>query len=156
MLNEHQSFAGLYSASYWVQDDAWLAIKAGASPLVASANAVKYYSSDTSIAELSAWDMPALVWTVTNGNFNVFVFAVEKATGSLITTRWTGWDSLDAITFPEIDVETYAVVWYVIINPTGTGDFVWGTTALDDGTVVPNADYVDLGSKRYIGSVYAN
>jgi hypothetical protein len=31
----------------------------------------------------------------------------------------------------------------VLINPTGTGDFVGGTTALDDGTVAPNAVYFD-------------
>lgn len=36
-----------------------------------------------------------------------------------------------------------AVFGYVIINPTGTGNFVGGTTALDDGTVVPNAVYVN-------------
>lgn len=31
----------------------------------------------------------------------------------------------------------------MIINPTGTGDFVGGTTALDDATVVPNAVYLN-------------
>ena len=31
----------------------------------------------------------------------------------------------------------------MIINPTGTGNFVGNTTALDDVTVVPNAVYVN-------------
>jgi hypothetical protein len=30
------------------------------------------------------------------------------------------------------------------VHPTGTGNFVGGTTALDDGTVVPNAEYYDF------------
>jgi hypothetical protein len=32
----------------------------------------------------------------------------------------------------------------IIINPTGTGNFVGGTTNLDDATVVPNAVYFNL------------
>ena len=31
----------------------------------------------------------------------------------------------------------------IIINPTGTGNFVGNTTPLDDGTVAPNAAYVN-------------
>ena len=38
-----------------------------------------------------------------------------------------------------------ALVGFVVINPTGTGNFVGGTTALDDATVVPNAAYVSCG-----------
>jgi hypothetical protein len=30
----------------------------------------------------------------------------------------------------------------IVINPTGTGNFVGGTTNLDDATVVPNAAYI--------------
>ena len=32
----------------------------------------------------------------------------------------------------------------MVISPTGTGNFVGGTTPLDDATVVPNAAYVNL------------
>jgi hypothetical protein len=35
------------------------------------------------------------------------------------------------------------VLGFVILNPTGTGGFVGGTTDLDDATVVPNAVYID-------------
>jgi hypothetical protein len=34
------------------------------------------------------------------------------------------------------------MVGFLIIHPSGTGNFVGGTTALDDATVVPNAVYV--------------
>jgi hypothetical protein len=36
-----------------------------------------------------------------------------------------------------------AQLGFVIINPTGTGPFVGGTTPLGDATVVPNAAYVN-------------
>ena len=36
-----------------------------------------------------------------------------------------------------------ALIGFVVINPTGTGNFVGGTTPLDDATVVPNAAYVN-------------
>ena len=32
---------------------------------------------------------------------------------------------------------------FVIIHPTGTGDFVGGTTPIDDATKVPNAVYAN-------------
>lgn len=49
--------------------------------------------------------------------------------------------SLGAVAFPAVaDSE---VVGVVIINPTGTGNFVGGTTPPDDSTVVPNAVYVN-------------
>jgi len=35
------------------------------------------------------------------------------------------------------------MIGFAIINPTGTGNFVGGTTPLDDATVVPNAVYID-------------
>jgi hypothetical protein len=50
---------------------------------------------------------------------------------------------LAAVVWPAT-VAGKTVVSYTIINPTGTGNFVGGTTALDDGTVVPNAVYVPV------------
>jgi hypothetical protein len=49
---------------------------------------------------------------------------------------------LAAVKFPAIQVNK-ALIGFVIINPTGTGNFVGGTTALDDGTVIPGALYVN-------------
>jgi hypothetical protein len=50
--------------------------------------------------------------------------------------------TIGAVVFPTIPANR-AVVGFVIINPTGTGNFVGNTTALSDGTVVPNAVYVN-------------
>ena len=48
-----------------------------------------------------------------------------------------------AVVFPTVPTNE-AVAGFVEINPTGTGNFVGGTTVLDDATVVPNASYVNI------------
>jgi len=90
-------------------------------------------------------DMPALVGTVTNATFNVFCFYANVAGGSLTATSMTsqmgtGGATIDAVKFPP-NLEGKAMLGFIIINPTGTGDFVGNTTALDDVTVVPNTVY---------------
>lgn len=84
-------------------------------------------------------DMPALAGTVTNATFNVFCFYVDVA-GTTTSAMGVAGATLAAMRFPTPPVGK-ALVGYVIVNPTGTGDFVGNTTALDDGTVVPNAVY---------------
>ena len=95
----------------------------------------------TLITVASGQDMDALVGTVTNAYYNVYVFSVDKA--SALTTR-TGVEgaSLAAIKFPAVP-DDECVLGFLIIHPTGTGNFVGGTTDIDDGTVVPNAVYVN-------------
>ena len=85
--------------------------------------------------------MAALAGTVTNAKFNVFAFTVNAA-GTLATRMGVEGATLGGITFPTIP-DGEVVIGYVIINPTGTGNFVGGTTVLDDATVVPNAVYVN-------------
>ena len=85
--------------------------------------------------------MPALSGTVSNAAFNVFVFTVDSG-GTLATYMGVEGAALINVVFPTIPIDE-VVIGFVIINPTGTGDFVGGTTALDDGTVVPNAVYVN-------------
>jgi hypothetical protein len=50
--------------------------------------------------------------------------------------------TLGGVVFPTI-ADGSAVIGFVIVNPTGTGNFVGGTTELDDATVEPNAVYVN-------------
>lgn len=117
-----------------------LAIKAGGSALAATANAV-YGMVEGVVFTKAAADMAALSGTVTNAKFNVFVFTVDSG-GNLATYMGTEGAALINVVFPTIP-DDEAVIGFVIINPTGTGNFVGGTTALDDGTVVPNAVYVN-------------
>lgn len=77
----------------------------------------------------------------TNALFNVTVFTINSS-GTITNRAGTAGASLAAITWPTIPAEE-AVFGILIVNPTGTGDFVGGTTALDDATVVPNAVYLN-------------
>lgn len=85
--------------------------------------------------------MAALAGTVTNGKFNVFCFFIDSA-GTLTTLMGTEASTLAGVTFPTFPTNK-ACIGFVVINPTGTGNFVGGTTNLDDATVVPNAAYVN-------------
>lgn len=117
-----------------------LAIKTSSSALAKTANAIKYMIDGVMYSKAAA-DMAALAGTVTNAAFNVFVFTID-ADGNLTTTMGTEGATIDAVVFPTI-TDGEAVIGFVIINPTGTGNFVGGTTALDDATVAPNAVYVN-------------
>jgi len=117
-----------------------LAIKAGSSALAKTVNTV-YFLIDGSLFSKGAADMAALSGTVTADKFNVFVFTVDSA-GTLSSHMGTEGSTLGGVVFPEIP-EGEAVIGFVIVNPTGTGDFVGGTTELDDATVVPNAVYIN-------------
>lgn len=117
-----------------------LVIKAGGSALAKTANTV-YGSIGPSLFSKAAADMAALSGSVANGKYNVFAFTVA-ADGTLATTMGTEGATLAAVVFPPIP-STVALLGFVVIHPTGTGAFVGGTTALDDGTVVPNAVFKD-------------
>lgn len=85
-------------------------------------------------------DMPALVGTVTNAKFNVFCFFIDSAS-TVTAAMGTEAATRLGVIFPAFP-EGKTLVGFVVINPTGTGNFVGGTTALGDATVVPNAQYV--------------
>lgn len=121
---------------------AGLAIKAGGSAIVKT-GATAYYAvcRGDLVTKAPATDMAALVGTVTNAKFNVFCFFVNAA-GTLSTAMGTEGATLAAV-IPPAPPEGSAQLGFVIINPTGTGNFVGGTTALDDATVVPNAVYIN-------------
>lgn len=117
-----------------------LAIKGAASAIVKFVNAL-YFLQDAQLYTKAAADCTALAGTVTNAKFNVFVFTVDNG-GTLRTRMGTEAATLGAVAFPTIpDGEvTYG---FIVVNPTGTGNFVGGTTALDDATVVPNVVYIN-------------
>lgn len=122
-----------------------LAIKAGSSAIVKAGNAFDALISDGNRGKLvikaANTDMAALVGTVANATHNVFCFFIDRA-GTLTSAMGIAAAAVGDVKFPPIP-EGKAMIGYVRINPTGTGDFVGGTTALDDGTVAPGALYRD-------------
>lgn len=83
----------------------------------------------------------ALSGTVTADMFNVYVLSIDSA-GTVTATMGTEGATIGAVVFPAIPDDS-AVIGFVIVNPTGTGNFVGATTDLDDATVVPNAVYIN-------------
>lgn len=119
-----------------------LRIKGGSASAIVQTNAVwSGLVNGTLVQKASATDCAALVGTVTNAKFNVYAHFIDSA-GTLTSQMGTEGATLAAVVFPQIPVNK-TVVGYVVINPTGTGNFVGGTTVLDDVTVVPNAVFVN-------------
>lgn len=127
-----------------VHSTAGLAIKAGASALVKAGTAFYATIDGVIVAVAANTDQAALVGTVTNATYNVYCFFIDKA-GTGTSAMGVAGASLAAVKFPPVP-EKKALVGFVVIHPTGTGDFVGGTTALDDATVVPNAAYVNCSA----------
>ena len=117
-----------------------LAIHGTSSALAKFANTL-WYMADGVLCTKATADCAALSGTVTNGKYNVFVFTVQ-ADGTLSTHMGTEASAATGIVFPTIP-DGEVVIGFVEIHPSGTGDFVGGTTNLDDATVVPNAVYVN-------------
>lgn len=117
-----------------------LAIKAGGSVLAKTVATVTYLVGGK-MATFAAGDLAALSGTVSNAAFNVYVFSIDLA-GTDVTRMGLEGASLSAVVFPDVP-DDEMVLGFVIINPTGTGDFVGGTTDLDDATVVPTASYIN-------------
>lgn len=134
-------FTGIYNRLNSVcLTSAGLAIKAGGSVLVKTGAVATTLSVEGRLASIAAaTDMPELSGTVTNAMFNVFVFSQDRA-GTRYATMGTESSSLSGVKFPNIP-DTRAIIGFIVVNPTGTGNFVGGTTALDDATVIPNVVY---------------
>lgn len=117
-----------------------LAIKTAGSALAKTVNTV-YFRIDGKVYSKAAADMAAFAGTVTNAKFNIFVHTVNAA-GTLATHMGVEAATLGGVTLPTIP-DGEVMLGFTVINPTGTGNFVGGTTALDDATVAPNAAYVN-------------
>jgi hypothetical protein len=118
-----------------------LAIHGSSSPTVKTA-ATFYAMVDGVLMSKAAADLVALVGTVTAAKFNVFVFTTDVS-GNIKAYMGTEGAALVNVVCPTT-LDGECPIGLVIINPTGTGNFVGGTTNLDDGTVVPNAVYINL------------
>ncbi len=131
--------------------DPGLRIDGGSASAAAEAQTAFYANVNGTLVTVAAGtNLPALVGTVANAAFGLFVWTINSSGTIAQLTLATG-ASLGAITIPEIP-DNVAVVGALLVNPTGTGAFVGGTTALDDATVVPNAVFFD-GNDFAIGNV---
>lgn len=127
-------------------------IKAGASALAKTGATVTHYMVKGQSGQIAAsTDLPAFVGTVTNAKYNVFVYTVNSA-GTTALTMGTEAATEAAVKWPKINSE-HAILAFIKIHPTGTGNFVGGTTALDDATVVPTVQYIPTVGMSFPGAV---
>ena len=121
---------------------AGLVIHGGGSTLAKSGAADCYLIANGILQKITAaTDMPALVGTVVNATFNVFCFFIDSG-GTKTVAMGTAGSTLAKVVFPQFPKQK-ALIGFIIVAPTGTGNFVGGTTALDDGTVVPGVVYIN-------------
>lgn len=123
---------------------AGLVIK-GASQKVAKTGATDFYAivNGVMLKIAASTDMPVLAGTVVNATFNVFCFFLDQA-GVVTSAMGVAGSTLAKVVFPPFPQQK-ALIGFIIVNPTGTGNFVGNTTNLDDGTVVPNAVFLSPG-----------
>jgi hypothetical protein len=122
-----------------VLNSAGLTIGSSNKPKVKIANTIYAYVEGVLRSKTTAEIV--LSGSVTNAKFNVYVLSIDSA-GTVTAQMGTEASTLAGVVFPTV-ASGNAVIGFVIVNPTGTGSFVGGTTDLDDGTVVPNAAYVN-------------
>lgn len=120
--------------------NAGLAIFGAASPIVKAVNAFHAFANGVPVLKIANTNMAALSGTVLNATFNVFCFYIDQ-NGVLTSQMGAAGVAFSNVVFPVVP-KGQAQIGYTLINPTGTGAFVGGTTALDDATVVPNAVHV--------------
>jgi hypothetical protein len=122
-----------------VLNSAGLTIGSSSKPKVKIANTT-YAIVDGVLAKKTTAEI-TIAGTITNAKFNVFLLLIDSA-GTVTAVAGTQAATLAGVVFPTV-ATGLAVIGFVIVNPTGTGDFVAGTTDLDDATVVPNAVYIN-------------
>lgn len=120
---------------------AGLVITTGGSTTVKNGSAWYGFADAKLVTKAANTNMAAFSGTVVNGTFNVFAHFSDAA-GTLSTVMGTAGSTLSAVVVPEKPIGS-ALIGYTIINPTGTGNFVGGTTAIDNATVVPNAVFIN-------------
>lgn len=105
------------------------------------ANTIYAYIEGVLVKKTTAELTLTTAHNVANAKFNVLVVSINSA-GTVTVTAGTEASTLGGVSFPTLP-DGSAMIGFVIINPTGTGGFVGGTTELDDATVVPNAVYIN-------------
>jgi len=125
----------------FVLNSAGLTIGSGSKKKPLIANTIYYMIDGVMYKKTTAEITLTTANTVAADLFNVIVLTIDSA-GTVTPTNGTAGATLEAVVFPAVPANQ-AVIGFVIVNPTGTGNFVGGSTDFDDGTVVPNAVYID-------------
>lgn len=139
----YKTLSGVYAAlSSVALNSATVNIKSTAKETIETGAVVNAVVNGSPVSLANDLELATPTGTVENGTHNVFVWTVDAAGNSYVQMGAPGAARAD-VRFPDI-APGRAAIAMVYINPTGTGDFVGGTTALDDATVTPNAALVNI------------
>jgi hypothetical protein len=119
-----------------------IAIATTTTAVRSSTTTCRYTVNGRTVLKAATDNLWTLAGTVVNGTFNVFVLYLDAA-GNAAARMGQAGATLAAVKYPETP-EGFCAVGMVTINPTGTGNFVGGTTPLGDVTVAPGAIYVPI------------
>lgn len=119
---------------------AGLVIGSVAPAKVKIANTINYLNFAGELAKKTTAEV-AIAGTVANGKFNCWLLSMISD-GTVTATFGTVGDTLAEMVIPDVPENSIAI-GIVQVNPTGSGDFVGGTTTLAAGTVTPNTVYID-------------
>jgi len=86
------------------------------------------------------WDLTG--FNVTNAFFNLCLLCIDDL-GAMQIGIGTQAALLANVVLPDTPADS-CVVAMVEVNPTGVGNFVGGTTDLNDGAIIPNAAFTNL------------
>lgn len=132
-----------------VLNSAGLAIGTTSKKKVKIVNTVCYLTAAGALATKASAEV-TLAGTVVADKFNCWLLSMDDE-GKVTATAGTDAATLAALAIPTVPTGEMPL-GLLLVNPTGTGNFVGGTTDLDDATVVPNAVYVSF----FDGSVLGN
>ena len=111
---------------------------------VKSVATVVYSVANSMYSKAATDDLWVLTgFNCTNALFNKCLLCLDTA-GAMQIGAGTEAATAAAVVLPETPANS-CVIAVLQVNPTGTGNFVGGTTDLDDATVVPTATYDDVG-----------
>jgi len=137
----NQMLRGIYNRfSTQIFNSGAIAI-AGTTTKVKTAAAIYGVINGVPVTKAITDNLFTLAGTVTADMFNVYCLYLDAA-GTATAAMGKEGASLSAVKFPPLP-ENKLMIGFVVVNPTGTGNFVGGTTALGDATVVPNAVYIN-------------
>lgn len=86
------------------------------------------------------WDLTG--FNVTNAMYNLCLLCVDNL-GAMQIGAGVEAATLAGVVLPDTPADS-CVIGLLEVNPTGAGNFVGGTSDLDDAGIVPNAVYTDL------------
>lgn len=130
--------------NYFAETNPGLKISAGTATVAEAEFAARtVFAGGPGTTLVAGVDSAALAGTVANGQYGMWEIRTASNGTTMTTAKGTDAATKSGIVLPA-GSNALITLGFIIVHPSGTGDFVGGTTGLADGTVVPNTEYYNL------------